>query len=145
MQYLPLRLINTEGMEQVCKLVLFIKVKFIIQQYFSEFPAESDDIISHHPSQGFEVDAFLIIKWLKTKLILCFDCLTKQAKEAYLACFISTVINCFLLAIYRQLSLNGHLYKMDISIKRTPRVGQYLSLPSLFDSLQDGHLCLRES
>ena len=68
---------------------------------------------------------------------------TKQAKEAYLACFISTVIM-FSFGYIEKLSLKGHLYKMDISIKRTPRVGHYLSLPSFFDSLQDGYLCLRE-
>ena len=38
-------------------------------------------------------------------------------------------------AIYSQLSLNRHLYKMDTSLKWTPRVGPYLSLLPLFDSL----------
>ena len=41
---------------------------------------------------------------------------------------------------YSQLSLNGHLYKTDTSIKPTPRVGPCLSLLPLFDFLQDGHL-----
>ena len=36
---------------------------------------------------------------------------------------------------YSQLSLNGHLYKMHTSVKRTPRVGPCLSLLLLFDSL----------
>ena len=36
---------------------------------------------------------------------------------------------------YSQLSLNGHLYKTDTSVKRTPRVGPCFSLLSLFDSL----------
>ena len=36
---------------------------------------------------------------------------------------------------YSQLSLNGHLYKTDTSVKRTPRVGPCLSLLPLFDSL----------
>ena len=36
---------------------------------------------------------------------------------------------------YSQLSLNGHLYKTDTSVKRTPRVGPYFPLLSLFDSL----------
>ena len=39
-----------------------------------------------------------------------------------------------------RLSLNGHLYKTDTSLKRTPRVGPCLSLLLLFDSLYDGHL-----
>ena len=43
-------------------------------------------------------------------------------------------------AEYNRLSLNGHLYKTDTSLKRTPRVGPCLSLLPLFDSLQDGHL-----
>ena len=41
---------------------------------------------------------------------------------------------------YSRLSLNGHLYKTDTSLKRTPKVGPCLSLLLLFDSLQDGHL-----
>ena len=36
---------------------------------------------------------------------------------------------------YSRLSLNGHLYKTDTSLKRTPRVGPCLSLTPLFDSL----------
>ena len=36
---------------------------------------------------------------------------------------------------YNRLSLNGHPYKTDTSLKRTPRVGPYLSLLPLFDSL----------
>ena len=36
---------------------------------------------------------------------------------------------------YSQLSLNGHIYKTDTSVKRTPRVGPCLSLLPLFDSL----------
>ena len=36
---------------------------------------------------------------------------------------------------YSRLSLNGHLYKMDTSLKRTPNVGPFLSLLPLFDSL----------
>ena len=32
-------------------------------------------------------------------------------------------------------SLNGHLYKMDTSVKRTLRVGPCLSLLHLFNSL----------
>ena len=36
---------------------------------------------------------------------------------------------------YSRLSLNGHLYKTDTSIKRTPRVGPCRSLLPLFDSL----------
>ena len=36
---------------------------------------------------------------------------------------------------YSQLSLNGHLYKTDTSIKPTPRVGPCLSLLPLFDFL----------
>ena len=39
-----------------------------------------------------------------------------------------------------QSTLNGHLYKMDTSLKRTARVGPCLSLLPLFDSLWDGHL-----
>ena len=37
--------------------------------------------------------------------------------------------------VYSRLSLNGHLYKTDTSVKRTPRVGPCLSLLPLFDSL----------
>ena len=36
---------------------------------------------------------------------------------------------------YGRLSLNGHLYKMDTSVKRTARVGPCFSLLPLFDSL----------
>ena len=36
---------------------------------------------------------------------------------------------------YSRLSLNGHLYKTDTSLKWTPRVGPCLSLLPLFDSL----------
>ena len=36
---------------------------------------------------------------------------------------------------YSRLSLNGHLYKTDTCVKRTPRVGSCLSLLPLFDSL----------
>ena len=36
---------------------------------------------------------------------------------------------------YSQLSLDGHLYKMHTSVKRTPTVGPCLSLLLLFDSL----------
>ena len=36
---------------------------------------------------------------------------------------------------YSRLSLNGHLYKMDTSVKRTLGVGPCLSLLPLFDSL----------
>ena len=36
---------------------------------------------------------------------------------------------------YSRLSLNGHLYKTDTSLKRTPGVGPCLSLLPLFDSL----------
>ena len=38
-------------------------------------------------------------------------------------------------SIYRRFALNGHLYKTDNSVKRTPRVGYCLSLLPLFDSL----------
>ena len=44
------------------------------------------------------------------------------------------------LSLYSRLSLNGHLYKTDASVKRTLRVGPCLSLLPSFDSLQDGHL-----
>ena len=37
--------------------------------------------------------------------------------------------------IYSRLSLNGHLYKTETSVKLTPRVGSCLSLLLLFDSL----------
>ena len=36
---------------------------------------------------------------------------------------------------YNRLSLNGHLYKMDTSVKRTPWVGPCISLLPLFDNL----------
>ena len=36
---------------------------------------------------------------------------------------------------YSRLSLNGHLYETDTSVKRTLRVGPCLSLLLLFDSL----------
>ena len=36
---------------------------------------------------------------------------------------------------YSRLSPNGHLYKTDTSVKRTPRVGPCFSLLPLFDSL----------
>ena len=36
---------------------------------------------------------------------------------------------------YSHLSINGHLYKTDTSVKRTLRVGPCLSLLPLFDSL----------
>ena len=36
---------------------------------------------------------------------------------------------------YSQLSLNGHLYKRDTSVKLTPRVGPCLSLLLLLESL----------
>ena len=42
--------------------------------------------------------------------------------------------------IYSLLSLNGHLYKTDTSVKWTLRVGPCLSLLPLFDSPSDGHL-----
>ena len=35
---------------------------------------------------------------------------------------------------YSRLSLNGHLYKTDTSVKGTPRVGPCLCLFPLFDS-----------
>ena len=38
-------------------------------------------------------------------------------------------------ALYSGLSRNGHLYKTNTSVKRTPRVGSCLSLLPLFDSL----------
>ena len=41
-------------------------------------------------------------------------------------------------------SFNGHLYKTDISVKRTLRVGPCLSLLPLFDSLYERHLCTTE-
>ena len=37
--------------------------------------------------------------------------------------------------VYSRLSLNGHLYTTDTSVKRTLRVGPCLSLLPLFDSL----------
>jgi len=37
--------------------------------------------------------------------------------------------------LYSRLSLNGHLYKTDTSVKQTPIVGPCLSLLPLFDSL----------
>ena len=37
--------------------------------------------------------------------------------------------------VYSRLSLIGHLYKMDTSVKRTLRVGPCLSFLPLFDSL----------
>ena len=37
--------------------------------------------------------------------------------------------------VYSRLSLNGHLYKTDTSVKRTPRVGPCLCLFPLFDSI----------
>ena len=37
--------------------------------------------------------------------------------------------------LYSRLSLNGHLYKTDTSVKQTHRVGPCLSLLLLFDSL----------
>ena len=46
---------------------------------------------------------------------------------------------------YSRLSLNGHLYKTDTSVKRTPRVGPCLSLLLLFDFLEDGHLSKTDS
>ena len=36
---------------------------------------------------------------------------------------------------YSRLSLNGHLYKTDTSVKQTPTVGPCLSLLPLFDFL----------
>ena len=39
--------------------------------------------------------------------------------------------------MYSQLSLNGHLYKTETSVKRIPRVGACFSLLSLYDSLKD--------
>ena len=44
------------------------------------------------------------------------------------------VMECKILE-YNQLSLNGHLYKMDTSVKRTLKVGSCLFLLPLFDSL----------
>ena len=41
----------------------------------------------------------------------------------------------FLVGVYSRLSLNGHLYKTDTSLKRTPRGGVCLSLLPLFDFL----------
>ena len=40
---------------------------------------------------------------------------------------------------YSQLSLNGHLYKIDTLLKWTPIVFPCLSLFLLVDSIQDGH------
>ena len=40
-----------------------------------------------------------------------------------------------LVLVYSRLSLNGHLYKTDTSVKRTLRVGPCQSLLLLFDSL----------
>ena len=42
--------------------------------------------------------------------------------------------------LYSGLSLNGHLYKTNNSVKRPPRVGPCLSLLPSFDSLSDAHL-----
>ena len=40
-----------------------------------------------------------------------------------------------------KIKLNRHLFKMDTSVKWTPRVGPFFSLLPLIDSLQNGHLC----
>ena len=39
------------------------------------------------------------------------------------------------------ITLNRDLFKMDTSVKWTPRVGPFFSLLPLIDSLQNGHLC----
>ena len=39
------------------------------------------------------------------------------------------------LLVYSRLSLNGHLYKTDTSVKQTRRVGPCLSFLHIFDSL----------
>ena len=39
-----------------------------------------------------------------------------------------------------KIKLNRHLFKMDTSVKWTPRVGPFFSLLPLIDSLQNGHL-----
>ena len=36
---------------------------------------------------------------------------------------------------------NRHVFKMDTSVKWTPRIGPFFSLLPLIDSLQNGHLC----
>ena len=47
--------------------------------------------------------------------------------------------------VYSLLSLNGHLCKTDIPVKRTLRVGPYLSLVPLFDSLYKTDISLRRT
>ena len=46
---------------------------------------------------------------------------------------------------YSRLSLKGHLYKTDTSVKRTPRVGPFPSLLPLFDSLYKTDISLRRT
>ena len=46
---------------------------------------------------------------------------------------------------YSRLSLNGHLYKTDTSVKRTPRVGPCLSLLPLCDFLYKMNVSLRRT
>ena len=48
---------------------------------------------------------------------------------SYIYVLISSLCN------YSRLSPSGHLYKTDTSVKWTPRVGPFLSLLPLFDSL----------
>ena len=57
------------------------------------------------------------------RLLLFVNC-----RQFFLFCFVFSVF-------YSRLSLNGHLYKTDTSVKWTPRVGPCLSLLPLFDSL----------
>ena len=45
--------------------------------------------------------------------------------------------------IYSLLSLNGHLYKTNTSVKQTLRVGPCLSLHPLFDPLYKTDISLR--
>ena len=47
--------------------------------------------------------------------------------------------------VYSLLSLNRHLYETDTSVKRTLRVGPYLSLVPLFDSLYKTDISLRRT
>ena len=71
-------------------------------------------------------------------IIYMFTCLHGQFRLFLGVVELSLVRFCFvwvLSSVYSLLSLNGHLYKTDTSVKRTLRVGPCLSLPPLFDSL----------
>ena len=80
---------------------------------------------------------FLLFRFRRTyRIRLCLILLEIRLSQNFIIyLFIYFVRENRAYEFYSRLSLNGHLYKTDTSLKRTPRVGPCLSLLPLFDSL----------